>query len=341
MKIFISFLQQQGLTPFVYLSGGKGYHIEVKLNQPCSYDFLHKVANLIKDQVKQRNVKFIDRTYPCGSRYRLFGCYHYKTKSFTYAVKLSDLSPFSEEDSWKQFEQYLQTYPVANSLKTLQWFVKNYSPNPSINSAKITQPISVTKCEKLDFPPSATQEATEKTEDLMQIYQQGLSKEYRDRTGNGRYLTAYQLGRLFRFVFNYDESQAEIAIDSWLRRHYQNLCSSEDFWGLEAQSCIKTPYEACRQETILNCKNAYLPSAKPFKKQKYNINMQKARRFLAKENISSKHIELLAYLMRQCNKYSSLSIFQSYTQLMEGWKIGSSKTVKKYLDLLYEAKLIE
>lgn len=335
VKNMLAFLHQEGFKTFTYLSGGKGFHIEIKLAEPIEFHRLNRISNTIKTVVKAKGIRFIDRTYPCGSRYRLFGCLHYKTKKFTSAVNETDLTPLSEDASWLMLQNYLHNDVPANTVSLIHNITNEYS---SISSTIISKNTPSIKHAKKSI---ITKKDSNASNELLHIYKYGLSTDYRDKTGNGRYLTSYQLGRLFRFVLHYDEETARIEIDLWLRRHYKDHCDTGQYLGPEAESCISSTYEQCRSQTISNCLNAYSNSTKPFGKQQYSINIQKTKRYLIKNYSNDKVLKAMIYLIKQCNRFASLSLYHSYNQLKEGWGVGSSRTVKKILDNLYELKLIK
>lgn len=336
VKNMLTFLHQEGFKTFTYLSGGKGFHIEIKLAEPIEFYRLKTISNTIKTTVKAKGVRFIDRTYPCGSRYRLFGCLHYKTKNFSYAVNETDLTPLSEDNSWLMLQDYLNNHAPTNTVGLIDNIAHKYGSIPSTSRSKHVQSSRLTA--KKSY---VAKKSSSKSNELLQIYNYGLNANYKDKTGNGRYLTAYQLGRLFRYVLHYDEKVAQSEIDLWLRRHYKVHCPTDQYFGLGAESCIASSYAQCRTETITNCLNAYLDSAKPFEKQQYCIDIQKTKRHLIKTYSSDRVVNAMLYLIKQCNKFASLSLYHSYNQLKTGWKVGSSCTVKKTLDELYKHNLIK
>lgn len=337
VKNMLAFLHQEGFKTFTYLSGGKGFHIEIKLTEPIEFHRLNTISNIIRTVVKSSGIRFIDRTYPCGARYRLFGCLHYKTKKFTYAINEKNLTPLSEQDSWLKLQDYLNNQVPTNTINFVHNIVNKYSsfiPSPTI-------PKSIQLSKQPTKKSFVAKENHTNTNELFKIYKYGLTTDYKDQNREGRYLTAYQLGRLFRYVLHYNEEIAQSEIDLWLSRHYKDHCPADKHFGPDAESCITSSYEQCRTETITNCLNAYLDSAKPFGKQNYSIDIQKTKRYLLKNYSNDQVVKAMIYLIKQCNKHASLSLYHSYNQLKKGWEVGSSRTIKKILDKLYELNLVK
>ena len=63
-----------GLVPFVYYSGGKGFHVEAFFDKPISTNKLNTLNNILLRKHWDIGGRHVDGVYPSAKAYRVFGC---------------------------------------------------------------------------------------------------------------------------------------------------------------------------------------------------------------------------------------------------------------------------
>lgn len=312
-------IEEMGFIPLTYISGGKGLHVEVRLNKRMASDELKKLASIIKTLAEDRGCQYIDKVYPSNSAYRMFGCRHYKTDKFTEILK--DGRTLSEYDSWNELQRYFTDGCRGNSSEKV---------NNALLKYQAVKP-NVKKRQKKEASPKASvQEIQYSIKNLEQIHQQGLYNNYT------RYLTSFQLGRYFREVLHLTEGQARIELDQWLSRHYR---TSLNYFGAEAGAKIKSAYSKCVKETINNGMRGYA-NGKSIKATQTIKFKRKIEKYVDDLKITKPQKVALRYLIRIAEEYNSLTFYQSYSQLGTGFKLKDKTSIKAYIDKLIELGVI-
>ena len=175
------------LSPFLYMSGGKGYHIDVLLDATFEVPILIKGVNLVKSKAIENgaNPEFFDCCYPSKKAYRIFGSWHYKTGLFTSAFD-RNFKILSEVDSWDYFSKLTPSYSNLFEYKIYQL--------PATEEMT-----SIT--DKKNGGKKSTVKNDWSINSLRTIHENGLIAGY------SRYNTAFNLGRYFRHSLNLSDEQ--------------------------------------------------------------------------------------------------------------------------------------
>ena len=326
----IEVIKELGFKPIVYVSGGKGIHIEVRFSNEISCNELRKLAKIIKILAEKNGCQYIDKVYPSGSAYRPFGCRHYKTNVFTGIIKNTMLPQgiessriLLEGESWNEFNNYVAYGCRVNTInKVEKALIKYHDVKPNIKSKRKKEPFG---------EGSVKKEIHYSIKALEQIHTQGLYSNYT------RYYTSYQLGRYFKEVLHLTEGQARAEINNWLSRHYR---TSLNYFGDAAGSKIKSAYNKCVKETIDNCMRGYANGQSITPKQIITFK-RKTEKYVDDLKITKPQKAALRYLIRTAEGYNSLSFYHSYDQLGAGFKLKEKDSIKAYIDKFIKLGLIK
>lgn len=325
--ILIDVIKELGFNPIVYVSGGKGIHLEVRFKNEVSCDELKKLVKIIKTLAEERGCQYIDKIYPSGSAYRVFGCRHYKTNIFTGVIKTGSQSEqepariLSEGDSWVEFNNYVAEGCRVNTIyKVEQALLKHKMMKVEIKNKQKKEP----------SPKGSVQEIQYPIKNLERIHEQGLYDNYT------RYNTSYQLGIYFKEVLYLTEGQARIEIEQWLSRHYR---TSSNYFGDVTGSKIKTPYNKCVKETIENCMRGWTNGKLNKPNQVLTFSKRKILKYVDDLKITKPQKVALRYLIRVATEYNSLTFYHSLSQLSKGFKI-STRTVSLWIERFIELGVI-
>ena len=320
----IATLYRLGLTPFLYLSGQKGYHFDVFFDEPVPVIKLNTLNNIILTKHMESGGAHVDGVYPSGKNYRVFGCFHWKTGNFTQAqeieIELDDglmnisWHSLDYDNSWKLFADI----PV-NKSEVVDTIIANYPDiqAPPKNSKR-------TQRRNANYAPKGPYYSRDI---VKRIYETGLYDEYH------RYLSAFQLGRYFRNSLGLTEDRVRVEIVIWLKRHFVEQCTEHNglipFEGALTNK-IKSSYEGCEAETIQNCLNGFQKGF-PFKREMVAIHIEEASKYLRELKYGRKQINALLSLLDRAIEYGSLNILISYNNLQKTFNVGSRTTVSRWL----------
>jgi hypothetical protein len=328
-----------GFSPFIYASGGKGFHVEIFFDKPVDGNKLSALNNIIVSRFKESKGQCLDKSYPSASAYRVFGSHHYKTRKFTMAVKYSlqldmngnisqvDLKGITSiNESWEMFanatindssllDNIIEKNPITflpetDISKRAREHASNYSAKPYYYNADI----------------------------IKRIYESGLFGEYK------RHFTAFQLGRYFKHCLNMTEHELRDAIILWLMRHYRDhtpFLANRGItpFGEDVCRLIKSTYEECCKDTLLNCINGY-NTGKPFEREKVEIFHQAAFDYLNGLDYSLNRKKALIALLDYAMQFSSLDLGFSYTKLLEIFNVNNRNTLGNWLTIFEEDNVL-
>ena len=327
-NILTDAIKEVGFIPLVYISGGKGLHVEIRMSNKASCSQLKELVNIIKTLAVDRGCQYIDKVYPSNHAYRMFGCRHYKTNVFTGILKSTVIESgveqnriLSEQESWEEFQRYLTNDCRANTLIKVENAIEKYKEIVAIPKVKVKN-----KQKKEASPKASVKEIHYSIENLQQIHTQGLYKDYT------RYLTSFQLGRYFKEVLHLTEGQARVEIDKWLSRHYR---TSSNYFGDATGSKIKSAYAKCVKETIDNCMRGYACGKSIKANQTITFSKRKTLKYVDDLKITKEQKVALRYLIRTAEEYSSFTFYHSLEQLAKGFK-ATSKTVSAWINKFVE-----
>jgi len=318
--ILTNVIEEMGFIPLTYISGGKGLHVEVRLNKRMASDELKKLASIIKTLAEDRGCQHIDRVYPSNYAYRMFGCRHYKTNKFTDILK--DGRTLSEYDSWNELQRYFTDGCQGNSLEKVDKALLKY---------RMVKPNIKIKQKKEPSDKGSIKEVQYSIKNLEQIHTKGLYNNYT------RYLTSFQLGRYFKEVLHLTEGQARAEIEQWLSRHYKE---SSSYFGADAGAKIKSAYGKCVKETINNGMRGYANGKSIKATQTITFSKRKSLQYVDDLKITKPQKVALRYLIRTAEQYNSLTFYHSLEQLSKGFKI-SARTVPLWINKFIELGAIK
>jgi hypothetical protein len=331
VSCMIYVLHKLGLSPFLYLSGKKGYHCEVFFDKPISREKLNTLNNIILTKHREFGGTHIDVVYPSGRSYRVFGCFHYKTGNFTHALKIDEIKEINDKsisihwskvdynESWKLFAG-----TPDNKAEIVDEII---AAHPDIIA-----PPKIDKKTRRHNANYAPKGIYYNRDIIKTIHERGLFGEHH------RYLSAFQLGRYFRQMIGLSKEEAGAEIVIWLKRHFVEQCTRENglisFEGALTKK-IKSSYEDCVEETIQNCLNGY-NSRILFKREIVEIYHNSAYQYISELRYTRKQISALLALLGYAEKYSSLNLYISYNYLLKIFNVGNRNTVHNWLKMFRE-----
>ena len=337
VKQTIAIICSLGLSPFLYHSGGRGFHLEVFFDKPVGINKLNALNRIIINLYNEKGGRHMDRTYPSGSAYRIFGSWHYKTKNFSTAIIINS-QPVEDGEGNKRYK--IKLTPCETADKSWEHFadapindsslIDNIIPQDPISNEPTSQSIKEKKRDMRNTVNYAIKPIFYNPAILKRIHESGLFSEYR------RHYTAYQLGRYFKYCLKLtDRGEVRESITVWLQCHYEEFrpfLESKNLVPFADDACrlIKSAYEACCYDTLQNCLNGYAVG-EPFRKEKVEIFHKLAFDYLNGLNYTVRQKKALTAMLDKAMELSSLNVGFEYPKLLEIFDVGSKSTVSAWL----------
>ena len=331
---FIDIIQSLDLKVFAYHSGGKGYHIEIRTEEILDIKILQHVYSVIYQLAVERGIgEYIDYQIRPGMKncYKLFGTNHHETGIFTYAVD-NRINEMSKVESWYAFAEHLAEMSAKSKQVNLicrTCKVENKSQKHISHGNN--------ECE-------AQNVSGECVKYLKDVYANGLKKP------DSRHNMAFSLGRLFKFVFKFDEITAIKCANEWLKNHYIELAGG-NYFGDDARKCLSHKYLDCREKTIEQVRNAYaygwafksyeLIQFHEDEIEKYieGVADRECNR-IAKYKGYIKTVQYLRYVVGLAKKFQNFEFQHGREQFKVGFNTTNNTTVKNILKVLSDLEIL-
>lgn len=315
VKQFRSMIRQLGIEPLIYHSGGKGYHIEIRVAEPVTQDRLAVISKWLADKAIGQNIRFLDKIYPYHKpAYRIFGSWKLDTGQFTKILTDSGFIEESEE-CWLYFERYMNDNSV--SLELVDQLYDMAVPPPTL----FEKPKKREKSSRIGSTKRTSKDSLS-INLLLEFYHMGL------RQASTRHNISFQLGRLFRYWFGYSESEAVTEITDWIQKHFNGTF----------EPLIHSPYDIALTDSITEVRRAYTARGFPFH-FKIELDKQNTSEYMVSLQLSKPLASTAEYILGIVSEYKSLVFRHSNKQFMDSSGL-SDKGIRKRLKKLQEIGFI-
>lgn len=314
---FRQLIRAYGIEPFVYHSGGKGYHVEIRTAEPVEQKKLAVISKWLADAAVQHGVRYLDRIYPFHKpAYRIFGSWKLNTGAFTKV--LTDSGFIDEpEECWQRFEQHM----IDNSIDTdkVTQLFKLAEPPPTLfekPKERQNKKSSRTTNTKRTSPEGIFLEL------LLEFYHTGLS------TASTRHNTSFHLGRLFRYFHGMSEQEAVEEITSWVEKHFDGTF----------KPLISSAKDTAISDSIAEVKRAYTEHGWPLQFT-VELDKQETNEHIKSKRMKSNLLPIVEYVLENVKTFQSLIFYHSIRQFVEAIGIPE-RTVQRQLSELQNIGLI-
>ena len=319
VRDFEDIIQSYGIDPFIYHSGGKGYHVEIRTVEPMPQKELSAISKWFADVARAKGVRYIDRIYPYHKpAYRIFGSQKLNNGNFTRVLTDGGLLA-RPDDCWQVFQQHMENHSASIDLiNKLYIKAKPVSNLFEFKSKKEQKERHLTATNSKSVKKVLKEPSNLNVKVIELLYTKGLQE------ASTRHRVSFHLGRYFRYYLMFSREEAVEEIKVWIQKHFDGTF----------KQLISVSQEEALKDSIDGVRNAYTKKGFPLK---FRVEVKEEKALLHAESlgIKKKVMPLVSYLLSLSKEYKSLVFFQSRQQFMN--EIGlSDRGIKNQLNKLQE-----